>query len=112
CTGVERAGPPQARPPERAARRYPMSAIVAGWKHWRLERDKYGDGIAWLWFDKAGQSTNTFSAHAMEELRDVPRALTAASPDQPKGLAIASAKDTGFIAGADVHEFTTIQSTD
>src|SRR5262249_29901418 len=61
---------------------------------------------------KAGQSTNTFSSDAMDELRAALDALTPASPTQTKGLVIASAKDGGFIAGADVHEFTTIQSTD
>src|SRR5438309_485882 len=71
------------------------------------------DGLAWLWFDKAGESTNTFSSDAMDELRRVLGELTAAPPDQrPKGLVILSAKDSGFIAGADVHEFMTITSPD
>jgi 3-hydroxyacyl-CoA dehydrogenase/enoyl-CoA hydratase/3-hydroxybutyryl-CoA epimerase len=80
-------------------------------KHWRLERD--GEGLAWLWFDKAGESTNTFSSEAMEELRAQLAELTAAAAEQrPKGLVILSAKDSGFVAGADVHEFTRIASPD
>jgi 3-hydroxyacyl-CoA dehydrogenase/enoyl-CoA hydratase/3-hydroxybutyryl-CoA epimerase len=77
-------------------------------KHWRLERD--AEGFAWLYFDKAGESTNTFSSDAMDELRNILGELTPPSPAQPKGLVILSAKDSGFVAGADVHEFTTIQS--
>ena len=77
-------------------------------KHWRLERDP--DGLAWLYFDKAGESTNTFSSDAMDELRTILGELTPPSPTQPKGLVILSGKDSGFVAGADVHEFTTIQS--
>ena len=80
-------------------------------KHWRLERD--AEGLAWLRFDKAGESTNTFSSDAMEELRSLLAELTGAAGDhRPKGLVILSAKDSGFIAGADVHEFTKIASPD
>ena len=89
----------------------PQSTTTVNNKHWRLERD--GEGFAWLRFDKAGESTNTFSSEAMEELRVQLAELTGAPPEQrPKGLVILSAKDSGFIAGADVHEFTTIASTD
>jgi 3-hydroxyacyl-CoA dehydrogenase / enoyl-CoA hydratase / 3-hydroxybutyryl-CoA epimerase len=73
-------------------------------KHWHWEKDR--DGLAWLTFDKQGESTNTFSREALEELS---RALTAIQLENPKGLIIRSAKD-GFIAGADVQEFTRFQS--
>jgi len=80
------------------------------YKHWRLERDD--EGFGWLYFDKAGESANTFSSDAMDELQRMLGELTAASPSQPKGLVILSAKDSGFIAGADVHEFTAIRTPD
>jgi len=73
-------------------------------KHWHWEKDR--DGLAWLTFDKQGESTNTFSREALEELS---RALTAIQLENPKGLIIRSAKD-GFIAGADVQEFTRFRS--
>jgi 3-hydroxyacyl-CoA dehydrogenase/enoyl-CoA hydratase/3-hydroxybutyryl-CoA epimerase len=73
-------------------------------KHWRWERDR--DGLAWLTFDKQGESANTFSREALEELA---RALTAIQLENPKGLVIRSAKE-GFIAGADVQEFTRFKS--
>jgi 3-hydroxyacyl-CoA dehydrogenase/enoyl-CoA hydratase/3-hydroxybutyryl-CoA epimerase len=73
-------------------------------KHWHWEKDQ--DGLAWLTFDKQGESTNTFSREALEELS---RTLTAIQLESPKGLIIRSAKD-GFIAGADVQEFTRFKS--
>ena len=85
-----------------------MSIMENTTKHWRLE--SYAEGFSWLYFDKAGESANTFSSAAMDELRNVLGELTPPSPTQPKGLVILSAKESGFVAGADVHEFTTIQS--
>src|SRR6267378_3697732 len=73
-------------------------------KHWRWEIDR--DRLAWLTFDKQGESANTFSRQALEELRGALRAIGA---EQPKGLVIRSAKDN-FIAGADVEEFTRFKS--
>src|SRR6185295_1628740 len=73
-------------------------------KHWRWEKD--AQGLAWLTFDKQGESANTFSRDALEELGASLDEIAAA---QPKGLVIRSAKD-GFIAGADVEEFTKFKS--
>src|SRR5207237_948511 len=36
-------------------------------KHWRWEKDR--EGLVWLTFDKQGESANTFSRQALEELR-------------------------------------------
>ena len=76
-------------------------------KHWKLERDS--QDLAWLWFDRAGSATNTFSTEALRELGQVVDHL-AGMP--PKGLAILSAKENGFAAGADIDEFTTIASAE
>lgn len=73
--------------------------------NWRLERD--ADDIAWLAFDKAGASTNVLSGQVMVELGARLKEL-AAKP--PKGLVIYSAKTSGFIAGADIKEFTTLKT--
>src|SRR6267142_316650 len=73
-------------------------------KHWHKEVDR--DGLAWLTFDKQGESANTFSREALEQLK---AALDEIRRDNPKGLVIRSAKD-GFIAGADVEEFTRFKS--
>ncbi len=76
-------------------------------QHWKLERD--ADGIGWLIFDKAGASTNTLSADALDELRAVLRELSSAPP---KALVIRSGKDNGFIAGADIQEFERVKTVD
>jgi 3-hydroxyacyl-CoA dehydrogenase/enoyl-CoA hydratase/3-hydroxybutyryl-CoA epimerase len=73
-------------------------------KHWRWEKDR--EGLVWLTFDKQGESANTFSKEALNELSSSLAAIANASP---KGLIIRSAKE-GFIAGADVEEFTRFKS--
>src|SRR5256886_2151535 len=73
-------------------------------KHWHWETDR--DGLAWLTFDKQGESANTFSREALEQLS---AALEEIRRADPKGLVIRSAKE-GFIAGADVEEFTRFKS--
>jgi 3-hydroxyacyl-CoA dehydrogenase/enoyl-CoA hydratase/3-hydroxybutyryl-CoA epimerase len=73
-------------------------------KHWRWE--KAADGLAWLTFDKQGESANTFSREALEELSAALDEIRAASP---RGLVIRSGKDS-FIAGADIGEFARMQS--
>lgn len=73
--------------------------------HWRLERD--ADHVAWLTFDRAGSAVNALSADTMTELAVVLDALDAAPP---KGLIIQSGKATGFIVGADVNEFASLDT--
>jgi len=75
-------------------------------KHWRWEKD--AQDLAWLTFDKAGESTNTFSREALEELS---AALDEIAAARPKGLIVRSAKEN-FVAGADVEEFTRFKSPD
>jgi len=80
---------------------------AGAYRHWRLAPD--ADGIVWLTFDKAGSTTNTFSKDVMEELGAIIDRLAA---ERPKGLVIGSGKASGFIAGADVEEFTRIESVE
>ncbi|HEX4779273.1 MAG TPA: enoyl-CoA hydratase-related protein, partial [Usitatibacter sp.] len=76
-------------------------------QHWKLDVD--ADHLAWLAFDRAGTATNTFSSEALRELGRIADHL-ASMP--PKGLAIFSAKDNGFAAGADIEEFTRLRDAD
>ncbi len=69
--------------------------------HWRLETDK--DQVAWLTLDQQGSSTNTLGTGVMGELNARLAEVESASP---RALVIRSAKDSGFIAGADISEFT------
>jgi 3-hydroxyacyl-CoA dehydrogenase/enoyl-CoA hydratase/3-hydroxybutyryl-CoA epimerase len=70
-------------------------------RSWKSERD--GDGIAWLTFDKPGTSANVLSASVLMELNAV---LAVLEKDLPRGVIVISAKKSGFVAGADIKEFT------
>ncbi|MFQ5486953.1 MAG: 3-hydroxyacyl-CoA dehydrogenase NAD-binding domain-containing protein [Gammaproteobacteria bacterium] len=73
-------------------------------KHWQLHID--GDEIAWLTLDKAGAGVNVLSVEVIAELDRRIQELS----DQPlRGIVIRSAKESGFIAGADIREFLTVR---
>lgn len=76
-------------------------------QHWNLKRD--ADDIAWLEIDKHDSSANVLSAAVLSELNDV---LAGIEADLPRGLVIHSGKPGGFIMGADINEFTRIESPD
>ena len=73
-------------------------------RHCRLETD--AEGIAWLTLDKADASANSLGSEMMREADEVLRQIEA-SP--PRGVVIRSGKRSGFVAGADINEFTTLQ---
>ena len=74
-------------------------------QHWKLETDD--DGIAWLRIDKADSSANVLSTEVMAELNSHVDSLAGAAP---RGLVVYSGKHNGFIMGADITEFTSIDS--
>ncbi|MEZ5513580.1 MAG: 3-hydroxyacyl-CoA dehydrogenase NAD-binding domain-containing protein [Steroidobacteraceae bacterium] len=74
--------------------------MVTG-KAWTLERD--AADIAWLTLDKPDSSANVLSRDVLIELDGHLQTL-AGRP--PKGVVVRSAKKSGFIAGADIKEFT------
>lgn len=73
--------------------------------HFRIETD--ADNIVWLHFDKADSGTNVLGTAVLQELD---RHIQAIRVQGPRGLVILSDKDNGFIAGADIQEFTRIKS--
>src|SRR5688572_13637577 len=83
-----------------------MDRAKTAYKHWRHEQD--AQGLIWLTFDKQGESANTFSREALQELDAALEEIRLANP---KGLIIRSAKES-FIAGADVEEFTRFKSAE
>lgn len=76
-------------------------------RHWRLDED--ARGIVWLTLDRAGESTNALSAAVMDELE---RVVDELEGTPPKALVIRSAKASGFIAGADIGEFSALDTRD
>jgi 3-hydroxyacyl-CoA dehydrogenase / enoyl-CoA hydratase / 3-hydroxybutyryl-CoA epimerase len=83
-----------------------MTSIETTSSAWRMERDD--DGIVWLTIDKPGTSTNVLSSHVLRDLDAVLDRI--ASP--PRGIVVVSGKKSGFIAGADIKEFTGITSAE
>ncbi|UCC14959.1 MAG: enoyl-CoA hydratase/isomerase family protein [Gammaproteobacteria bacterium] len=73
--------------------------------HWTFELD--GDGLAWLCFDKLDAGTNVLSAGVMSDLNDRLSEIEEASP---KAVIVYSGKSKGFVAGADIKEFTGLES--
>lgn len=71
--------------------------------NWRLDIDD--DNVAWLCFDKI-DGANVLSRNVLTELAEQ---LVAVSDKSPAGLIIYSGKDNGFIAGADISEFTQVK---
>ncbi len=74
-------------------------------KHWQIERDD--NDLVWATIDRAGESTNALSAEVLAEFKEL---LDQLERSPPKGLIIRSGKTAGFIAGADIQEFTQLDS--
>ena len=69
--------------------------------NWILESDD--DNIIWLCLDKQDSNTNVLSGHIMAELD---KRLAEIESVAPRALVLYSGKKNGFIAGADIKEFT------
>ncbi len=73
---------------------------------WKMDRD--ADAIVWLTLDKPETSTNVLSREVLQELD---RLLEPLAAQPPRGVVLRSGKTNGFIAGADIKEFTTLRSS-
>ena len=78
---------------------------MAATANWTLETD--ADGVAWLTFDLLDAGVNVLSRAVLRELG---AALSRVAAARPKALVLRSGKASGFIAGADVKEFTTLRT--
>ncbi len=76
-------------------------------RHWTSETDS--DGIVWLRIDKADGGANVLSAEVLAELNSLIEPLHGSLP---RGLVIYSGKSSGFVLGADINEFTKIESAE
>jgi 3-hydroxyacyl-CoA dehydrogenase/enoyl-CoA hydratase/3-hydroxybutyryl-CoA epimerase len=74
---------------------------------WKVERDS--DSVVWLTIDKPATSANVLSSDVLLEL-DALLAPLAKSP--PRAVIVISGKKSGFIAGADIKEFTGITNVE
>ncbi len=69
-------------------------------RHWKTELRP--DCVLVLSFDREGESVNTFGQGVLIELNSL---LERIALEPPKALVLRSAKEKGFIAGADIREF-------
>src|SRR6187399_2372695 len=77
---------------------------MIGLKDWRFSIDP--QGIAWAVFDREGESQNSLSRRALEELGAIVERVEQGARDKSiRGLVFISGKEKGFIVGADVREF-------
>jgi 3-hydroxyacyl-CoA dehydrogenase/enoyl-CoA hydratase/3-hydroxybutyryl-CoA epimerase len=74
---------------------------------WTLEID--AERVALLTFDKPGSSANVLSSDVLLELNTRLEEVERAAP---RALVVASAKKSGFVAGADIKEFTGLRTPD
>ena len=81
------------------------TALGADYLNWRIDID--ANDIAWLCLDKPDASANVLSRDVLTEFAEIVVAMT---QTPPAGLIIYSGKSSGFIAGADINIFPTIES--
>jgi 3-hydroxyacyl-CoA dehydrogenase / enoyl-CoA hydratase / 3-hydroxybutyryl-CoA epimerase len=74
-------------------------------KHWRIETDS--DRVAFLIIDRAGSSANALSS---EVIRELDGQLAELERAKPAAVVVCSGKASGFVAGADVKEFTGLKT--
>ena len=80
--------------------------MMTDYLHWQINID--AKHFFWLGFDRQGSSVNTINNEVLDELNLILQDLSAQT--DIKGLVIYSLKESGFIAGADVHEFSNFNS--
>lgn len=81
------------------------SGLTKEYLNWRVDVDE--DNIAWLCLDKQNASANVLSREVLAEFSEI---ITALTEQPPAGLVVYSGKASGFIAGADINMFPSIES--
>jgi len=76
------------------------------YQHWNPITD--AEGILWLHIDQKNSSTNVLCVAVLEELEHLLSDIE--NNHLPSGVVFISDKKNGFIAGADIKEFTVIDS--
>ena len=83
--------------------------LLSDLKDWRLMLDQ--EGIAWATFDREGESANALGRRPIEELmKIVGRVEEGARNGEVVGLVLQSGKEKGFIVGADIREFESLDT--
>ena len=80
--------------------------IRTDYQNWRLQTDQ--DKILWLTLDKKNASANTIDDSILTEFAQILTDLEQAT--DLKGVVIQSGKSSGFIAGANIEQFTKLET--
>lgn len=83
----------------------PDLPMTENFEHWRQHIDERQ--VCWLTLDKADSSANTLSQAVLDELATIVDGLTSQTL---AGVVVESGKPNGFIVGADVKEFSRLES--
>jgi len=75
------------------------------YRHWQIDLDAQRN--AWVKLDRAGADINVLSAEVLTEFSEI---LADLANLRPSGVIIHSGKASGFLAGADINEFTRIET--
>lgn len=81
---------------------------MSNYKHWKMTQDD--KKIVWLGLDRQGVSVNSIHDEVLDELNGYLQDLS--QMEEPKGLILHSLKKKGFIAGADINEFSQLETPD
>lgn len=82
-----------------------MKLLTTHYNNWLIKVDN--KNIIWLKLDVSDSGTNVLSENVLTEFQSI---LDEIHSIRPKGVAIISNKESGFIAGADINEFISITS--
>lgn len=84
-------------------------SVIESLKDWKVAVDQ--ESIAWVTFDREGESANSLGRRPIEELMAIVDFAEKGAADKSiAGLVIMSGKDKGFIVGADIREFEAFDS--
>ena len=77
------------------------------YKHWRMQEEE--NGVLWLIMDRHGTSVNSLSREVFDEFDAV---ISDIQKQNPKAVILTSGKPKGFIAGADISQFSSLKNAD
>lgn len=78
---------------------------MSQYQHWK--RSELDGGVLHLQIDTRDSSVNVLSQDVLDELNQIVQEL---EKQQPAGVIISSAKEAGFLAGADINEFLELKT--
>ena len=81
--------------------------LATEFEHWQLDTDAHG--LLWLCLDKAESSVNVLSEAVLLEFNHI---ISILENESPEGVVLHSGKPSGFVMGADINEFTTIDTAE